>query len=111
MAARMATLCPLMRRPSNPTRPAGRRLPCRAAAGVGLALLLAGCSSGGGTNDGLADPPQSVSPVPDYPNTCAPVGADTASPCLRITLDAIDAARSAQGMGPMVLPADFPRLT
>ncbi len=52
-----------------------------------------------------------MSPVPDYPDTCAPVGADTTSPCLRITLDAIDAARAAEGVRPMELPADFPQLT
>ena len=107
----MATLCPLMRRPSNPTRSAVRRLPRWPAAGVALALLLAGCSSGGRANDGLADPPQSVSPVPNYPNSCAPIGVDTTSPCLRMTLDAIDAARAAEGVRPMELPADFPQLT
>jgi hypothetical protein len=78
---------------------------------MALALLLAGCSSAGHTGVGLADPAHSVSPVPDYPDTCAPVGADTTSPCLRITLDAIDAARAKEGVPPMVLPADFPRLT
>ena len=53
-----------------------------------------------------------MSPVPDYADTCAPrSGVDTTSPCLRLTLDAIDAARAAEGLGPMVLPADFPQLT
>jgi hypothetical protein len=60
---------------------------------------------------GLADPVHSVAPVPDYPEICAPVGVDTTGPCLRITLDAIDAARAREGVRPMVLPSDFPRLT
>jgi len=39
------------------------------------------------------------------------VGIDTTSPCLRITLDAIDVARAAEGVRPMELPADFGRLS
>ncbi len=50
-------------------------------------------------------------PAPDYFDNCAPVGIDTSSPCLRITLDAIDHARAKEGLQPMVLPADFPRLS
>jgi hypothetical protein len=111
MAARVATLCPLMRRLPNLTRRTARRLPWRPGAVVLLALLLAGCSTGGPANTGLTDPAQSVSPVPDYPDTCAPVGVDTTSPCLRITLEAIDAARAAENLPPMELPADFPRLS
>ncbi|MGO9854688.1 MAG: hypothetical protein ACLPYY_06585 [Acidimicrobiales bacterium] len=82
-------------------------------AGMGLALVLglAGCSGGGQPGGGLADPARSVSPTPEYPNACAPVGADTSSTCLRVTLEAIDAARADEGLGPMVLPADFARLT
>ena len=49
--------------------------------------------------------------MPDYSDDCAPVGADTSGPCLRITLSAIDAARAEEGLRPMALPADFPRLT
>jgi hypothetical protein len=107
----MTTLCRLMRRPPNVTRPPARRLPRRSGACVALALLLAGCSTGGTSSNGLADPAHSVAPVPDYPSTCAPVGVDTTTPCLRITLDAIDAARGAEGLRPMELPADFPGLT
>jgi hypothetical protein len=76
-----------------------------------LALLLAGCSSGAQTGGGLAQPSSSASPVPYYPNVCAPVGADTSGLCLRITLDAIDTARGKEGLRPMALPSDFPRLT
>ena len=109
--ARMATLVRLMRGPGHQSPAAAlRRWSCRGL-GLALALVLAGCSGGGQPGGGLADPPQSVSPAPDYPNACAPVGADTSSPCLRITLDAIDAARAAEGLGPWRCPSDFPRLT
>ncbi len=100
-----------MWRAPNLPRAWAQRVPRWPGAGLVLALLLAGCSTAGNTESGLAGPAHSLSPVPDYPETCAPVGVDTSSPCLRITLDAIDAARAAEGMGPMVLPADFPRLT
>ncbi len=76
-----------------------------------LALLLAGCSAAGHSGGGLADPPHSVSPTPNYTDVCAPIGADTSSPCLRITLEAIDSARAAEGLAPMRLPSDFPSLT
>jgi hypothetical protein len=82
-----------------------------AALALALLLLLAGCSTPGHAAGGLADPAQSVSPDPDYPQTCAPVGADTTTSCLRITLDAIDAARAQEGVRPMALPADFAHLS
>lgn len=100
-----------MRCPPSPTRSPPRRLAAWSGAVVVLALLLAGCSTGAQTGGGLADPSRSVSPVPDYPNACAPVGADKSDICLRITLDAIDAARAKEGVRPMSLPSDFPRLT
>ncbi|HEX4434951.1 MAG TPA: hypothetical protein VH012_08970 [Acidimicrobiales bacterium] len=79
-----------------------------------LALLLAGCSSVGqppNGSGGFTQPARSVFPTPDYVDNCAPVGIDTSSPCLRITLDAIDHARAKEGLRPMVLPVDFPRLS
>jgi hypothetical protein len=84
-----------------------------------MTLLLAGCAavgqssgrSGGQSGSGFAAPARSVSPNPDYLYNCAPVGVDTSGPCLRITLDAIDRARAREGLRPMVLPADFGRLT
>ncbi len=79
--------------------------------GVALALVLAGCTSAAHTGSALTDPPQSVSPAPYYPDVCAPVGADTSGPCLRVTLDAIDSARAAEGLRPLVLPSDFAQLT
>jgi hypothetical protein len=39
------------------------------------------------------------------------VGGDTSATCERLILQAIDTARAAEGLGPMVLPADFPRLS
>ncbi len=50
-------------------------------------------------------------PTPDYAAVCAPVGADVSATCLRVTLQAIDTARAAEGIPPMVLPSDFARLT
>ena len=81
------------------------------AAAAALALLCAACSSGSPGAPGLADPPASVTPHPNYADVCAPVGADTTTTCLRITLEAVDAARADEGLRPMVLPADFARLT
>ena len=100
-----------MRRPSRPTRSRSRLRAPWSAGAILLALLLAGCSTGAHAGGGLADPARSVSPAPDYPDACAPVGADTSELCLRITLDAIDAARAKEGVRPMALPSDFPRLT
>jgi hypothetical protein len=100
-----------MRALVDPTLVRGRTRRCLSVAGLALALLLAGCSAAGHTSSAFADPGRSVSPVPNYADTCAPVGIDTTGPCLRLTLAAIDAARAAEGLGPMVLPADFPQLT
>ena len=100
----------LMRCPLLPARISAGRTALASGVALVLALLLAACASGT-QQDKLADPTHSVTPVPDYPETCAPIGADTAGPCLRITLDAIDAARAEEGVRPMVLPADFARLT
>ncbi len=100
-----------MRRPPDPTRLPGRTRRGLSVASLAVVLLLAGCSAAGRTSSDLADPARSVSPVPDYADTCAPVGIDTTSPCLRLTLAAIDTARAREGLGPMVLPADFAQLT
>ena len=108
---RLATLV-TMRGPFRQPRVPAPRVPWRSGlGGAVLALLLAGCSSGGHTGGGLAEPAHSVAPVPDYLDDCAPVGADSSGPCLRITLDAIDAARAEEGLRPMALPSDFPQLT
>ena len=95
----------------QPHAAAVRRWSTTASVGLALVLGLAGCSGGGQRGGGLADPAHSVPPAPGYPDVCAPVGADTSSTCLRITLESIDAARAGEGLGPMVLPSDFARLT
>ena len=96
---------------------AGRRGPRQVGKAAALAALatftalaLGGCSATPSAN-GLAEPAHSIYPAPNYPNVCAPVGGDTSSTCLRITLQAIDAARASEGMGPMTLPSDFPQLS
>ncbi len=108
----MATLGRLMRVPDDLSH-AGRRRRAGwvAVVAVAAALVGAGCTAGGATDGGLGDPPQSLSPVPNYPDLCAPIGADTSTTCVRLTLAAIDAARAREGVRPMVLPSDFPRLT
>jgi hypothetical protein len=73
-------------------------------------LLATGCGSTGSAA-GLANPPQSEPPAPDYANVCAPLGADTSTTCLRITLEAIDGARAHEGLRPMIIPADFAQLS
>jgi hypothetical protein len=42
--------------------------------------------------------------------TCA-AGVDSSPICERLALDAVDTAREQDGLGPMVLPADFPRMS
>ena len=96
---------------------AGRRGPRQVmlaaalAAVATLALTVTGCSNGASGPNGLANPAHSIYPAPNYPDVCAPIGADSSSTCLRITLQAVDAARAGEGMRPMVLPADFPQLS
>jgi hypothetical protein len=97
---------------------AGRRVPrqIRTAAALAAvatltALTLTGCSNGESAPSGLANPAHSINPAPNYPDVCAPIGADSSSTCLRITLQAVDSARAGEDMRPMVLPADFPQLS
>ena len=93
--------------PSKRWRPA--RTASALATAITLGLLALGCSAGPAP-DPSANPPASITPSPNYPDLCAPVGADSSSTCLRLTLEAVDRARSAEGLGPMRLPADFPLL-
>ena len=99
----------------NPSAPARARFPWTTAAAASATLVaagaLAGCAAGAGQPDPSANPSTSLAPAPNYGNVCAPVGADTSTTCLRVTLQAIDAARAAEGLGPMRLPADFGRLS
>lgn len=55
----------------------------------------------------MADPAQTVRPVPDYASWCAPSGVDVQPTCLRLALAAVDSARAAEGIGPMAVPADL----
>jgi hypothetical protein len=108
----MATFVDLMRRVASPMM-AHARLSWLLSASLVVALLLGGCAAAGRqqAGNGLATPARSVSPAPDYLDNCAPIGVDVSSPCLRITLDAIDRARAREGLRHLALPADFPRLS
>jgi hypothetical protein len=92
------------------TRRAGVRRGALASVAL-VAALCAACSSGPQAPRDLSDPSQSVAPVPNYTDVCAPVGADSSTACLEVTLDAIDTARAQEGMGPMALPANFAQLS
>jgi hypothetical protein len=106
-----------MRAPDDVTCAAGSRgrtvRPATAIASVlVITLALAACSSGpSSATSALATPSNSIAPTPNYPNSCAPVGEDSSSICIRLTLAAIDAARAGGGLRPMVLPADFTQLS
>ncbi len=59
-------------------------------------------------SSGIANPENSVAPVPDYTAVCtAPGVLDESAGCLNAALDAIDHARALEGVRPMVLPAGF----
>lgn len=94
----------------------GLRRAARSAAAAASVLLvavaLAACSSGPqGATGALATPSHSIAPTPDYPNSCAPVGEDSSTTCIRLTLAAVDSARAGEGLGPLLLPAGFTQLT
>jgi len=57
----------------------------------------------------VADPATNVSPSPDYWPTCSTYGVASSS-CTSAVLDAINHARSLEGVGPMQLPSDFATL-
>jgi hypothetical protein len=80
-----------------------------------VAGLLVGCSGSSGhsrrTAPAVPDPARTVAAQPDYSQACAPSGLDSSDTCIEVTLQAIDNARSAEGIKPMVLPSDFPRLS
>jgi hypothetical protein len=96
--------------PSSPTR-ARLRWAAPALAALVVSGLFAGCGTGSGPSSATANPSSSLAPTPNYGDVCAPVGADTSITCLRVTLEAIDAARAAEDLGPMRLPADFAQLS
>jgi hypothetical protein len=108
-----------MRAPDDVTSAAearSRRRALRPATAVAslllVAITLAACSSGPkSATSALATPSNSIAPTPNYPNSCAPVGADSSNTCIRLTLAAIDHARAGEGLRPLVLPAGFAQLT
>src|SRR5581483_11265077 len=84
------------------------------AASVLVAAILAACSGGSGPTrapSGLPDPKQGIKPQPDYVQACTPSGLDSSVTCAGIALAAIDAARAHEGLKPIALPSNFPRLT
>ena len=113
----LATLGHVMRGPDDLTDAGATQQPWPAVVVVVVVVVLvvalsgAGCSVSATADGSTTDPPQSLSPAPNYPNQCAPIGADTSTTCLRVTLQAIDAAREREGLRPMALPADFSGLT
>ncbi len=80
-----------------------------------LAGSLAACSTGGRSRNAPAtkirDPAHTIPAAPDYTKACAPSGLDSSQTCVEVALQAIDNARAKEGLGPMVLPAGFTRLT
>ncbi|MFN2608875.1 MAG: hypothetical protein ABR511_13475 [Acidimicrobiales bacterium] len=58
----------------------------------------------------IPDPARTVPPLPDYISACSD-GIDTSDGCLGATLQAVNNARAAEGVKPMVLPPGFGRLT
>ncbi len=77
-------------------------------------LVLAGCTTTVHPRKvapTVADPARTVPAQPDYSQACAPSGLDSSDTCVQVTLQAIDNARAAEGVKPMALPSDFPRLS
>lgn len=58
----------------------------------------------------IEDPPATVPASPDFTQTCA-AGIDNSPACLTNVLSALNNARRAEGVKPMVLPADYAGLT
>lgn len=62
------------------------------------------------TSAKLRDPRRNVAPAPDYLNQCATAGPND-STCMRLALQAIDNARATEGVGPMILPKNYRKLS
>ena len=77
-----------------------------------MAVLATACAAGRAhTSGGFSDPARNLPPHPDYTQPCSPSGLDNSAVCLGVTLQAVDAARAIEGIGPLRLPADFGRLS
>ncbi|MFI5040551.1 MAG: hypothetical protein ACHQNA_01660, partial [Acidimicrobiales bacterium] len=61
--------------------------------------------------NGIPDPPRSLAPNPDFTAVCAPAGIDSSAPCIHAAVAAINVARAAEGVKPMVLSSGFGDLT
>jgi hypothetical protein len=59
----------------------------------------------------IADPPRTVPANPDFTQVCAPHGLDSSRACIQAALTAVDSARAAEVVKPMVLPAFFAALS
>lgn len=79
--------------------------------GAALSLLVAACSPPTSSATDIRDPTASVTAKPDYTAACSPSGPDQSTPCLKVTLAAIDAARAREHLKPMTIPADYATLS
>ena len=77
---------------------------------VATATTTFGVTGASAATAGLSDPPANVAPSPDFWPTCSSSGV-TSQACYDAVLVAINNARAAEGVGPMVLPANFASLT
>jgi hypothetical protein len=77
---------------------------------VATATAAFGVTAASAASAGMSDPPANVAPSPDFWPTCSSSGV-TSQACDDAVLTAINNARAAEGVGPMVLPADFASLT
>jgi hypothetical protein len=59
----------------------------------------------------IPDPARTVAASPDFSQACSPSGPDSSLSCIQVTLQALDDARAQEGVKPMLLPADFTRMT
>jgi hypothetical protein len=80
---------------------------------LAVVVVAAACTGGARSpsGGGIADPPRSIAAKPDYTQACTPAGLDNSETCLRVTLAAIDNARSVERLKPMEVPSDFARLS
>jgi hypothetical protein len=56
-------------------------------------------------------PPANIAPDPDFLHSCSGSGYDDSAGCTGATLDAIDNARSREGLAAMTLPSNWAQLT
>jgi hypothetical protein len=81
------------------------------AALAGPALVPLSRAPLGVSDTGIADPPHTEPAEPDYERSCAQSGLDDSARCLSAILAAVNHARAAEGVKPMVLPAGFARMS